>query len=123
MVASWNDDALSKTGDNMTDQNENRKEETPFDSPDDIVEIVCPNCNETGHMVQHQQVWHRYPIAYTRNGVIDYNGGESTKEWTGDGMHDCHMCLNCETEFTYDALLETKQAIALQEENNEGDDE
>lgn len=121
MVASWNDDALSKNGETMTDQNENRKEETPFDSPDDTVEIVCPNCNKTGFMVQHQQVWHRYPITFTRDGGdIDHNGGYSTKEWAGDGMNDCYMCLQCETEFTYDALLETDQAIALQEK---GDDE
>ena len=74
--------------------------------------------------MQHQQVWHRYPIAFTADGGdIDHNGGESTKEWAGDGIHDCYMCLNCESDFTYGALLETDQAITLQEENNKGDDE
>jgi DNA-directed RNA polymerase subunit RPC12/RpoP len=105
---------------NMTEKKQ-AQTETPFDSPDDTVEIVCPNCNETGYMVQHQQVWHRYPIAYSHNGGdIDHNGGDSTKEWAGNGEDDCYICLNCETEFTYDALLETDQALALQEE---GDDE
>lgn len=112
----------------MTEWNEKKEAqahtETPFDSPDDTVEIVCPNCNETGFMVQHQQVWHRYPIAFTADGGdIDHNGGESTKEWAGDGTHDCYMCLNCEEEFAYSTLLETDQAITLQEENNKGDDE
>lgn len=107
----------------MTEKKQAQTEKTPFDSPDDIVEIVCPNCNETGFMVQHQQVWHRYPIAYTADGGdIDHNGGESTKEWAGFGENDCYICLNCMKDFTYNALLETDQAIALQEKT-EGDDE
>lgn len=106
----------------MTEKKETQTE-TPFDSPDHTVEIVCPNCNETGFMVQHQLVWHRYPIAYTADGGdIDHNGGDSVKEWAGDGTHDCYMCRNCDSEFTYSDLLATDQALALQE-NNEGDDE
>ena len=108
----------------MTEQNETQKEETPFDSPDDTVEIVCPNCNETGYMVQRQQVWQEYPITYTSDGGdIDHNGGDHTDEWAGDGTHDCYICVDCESVITYNALLETDQAIALQEENNKGDDE
>ena len=56
------------------------------------IEIQCPSCGEVGHMVSVERVYQHYPVFFSEDGDLDFEG-TVLKSWGGeDEGIDCTSC-------------------------------